>query len=97
MTDIVDIRHVREAIATLQNRIAQERAFTVERVERLRRFATGARLKKREREEWEHFAMRTGPMQQELDVITNALADYYGSRNPPPVVIAAPACGEHTP
>ena len=77
----IDISHVREAIATLQNRIAQERAFTVERVERLRRFAKG------EREEWEHFALRTGPMQQELDTITSALADYYGSRNPPPVTV----------
>lgn len=86
MSETLDLQNVKEHAATLQNRIEQERAFTIERVERLARFTRGENYNRRVREEWEHFVLRTGPMQQELDLVMKALADYYGMRSTAPVV-----------
>lgn len=87
MTDTADETAAREHIATLRNQIEQERAFTVERTDRLRRFARGDELDRRLREEWEHFADRTRPMQQEIDATIKLLTKIDGFKVPPPIFI----------
>ena len=85
---VSDEQAVRDGIATFQEiQIEQERAFTIERIERLRRFATGETLDRREREEWRHFHERTYVMEREIEVMIRALADVEAYRLPNPIIV----------
>jgi hypothetical protein len=64
---------IRKTIATLPRTIAEERAATVERVERLRRFADGDHLKQRERDEWDAFHRRVRRMERELEYLAQMM------------------------
>lgn len=77
----------REAIAMNNNRIAQERAFTVDRIDRLRRFSRTDLFEKREREEWRAFHERVYYLERENDVMIRALTDLHASKAPPPIFI----------
>lgn len=81
---------VRQGIAELRAKIERERAFAIERVERLRRFARDEALEHREREEWRAFHDRTRIMEQEIQVMVSALAQVEAFRQPPPVIIPLP-------
>lgn len=78
----------REAIAAARNQIQMERSFTVERIEQLRRFYMGKRLKAREKKEWRHFRDRVRPLEQAIEAMTKQAATYVGLREPPPIHIA---------
>lgn len=77
---------IREAIAMNHNRIAQERAFTIERIDRLQRFARGDLFKQREREEWNAFNDRIHYLVRENEVMVQTLADLEATRASPPVI-----------
>lgn len=78
---------VREAIATNNNRIAQERAFTVERIDRLRRFAREDMFKQHEREEWNHFHDRVYFLERETEAMIQTLATALSYQSPAPVFV----------
>ena len=75
---------VREQIANHRAKIEEEHAFTMERVNRLRRFVREEELDRREREEWRHFNDRIYPLQQEIEVMIRTLADCAWLRASPP-------------
>lgn len=85
---VSDEAAVREHLATLRGHIEKERASTIDRCTRLRRFVRDdAELRARERDEWNHFGWRIKPLQQEIDVITGLLAEKAGLEAPPPVIV----------
>lgn len=86
---VTDETAVRETIATNNARIEKEHAFTIERVERLRRFArTDEEMLDREREEWRRFHAIIRPMEQENEVLIKALANLKSFESPAPIIIS---------
>lgn len=79
-------QNIRDYIATLRNSIENERAFTIDRVERLGRFMDGMRLYMRREDEWHRFHERTRPMQQEIDHYIELLARIASLTLPAPIV-----------
>lgn len=81
-----DIAQAKEHIATFRNQVEMERAFTIDRIERGRRFYRGDDLKKFERREWEHFYDRVHPIEKELRYITELVAQSIGWQVPTIIV-----------
>lgn len=66
----------RELIAAHLGQIAQERAFTIDRIERLRKFVRNdAQLKERERAEWITFHNQVRPIELEIETMVKLLAE----------------------
>lgn len=77
----------REAIASAKNQLAMERAFTIDRIARLRRFVSGPALVHRERDEWKHYQERVRPLLVAIDAMTKQVSAYLGLRAPSPIIL----------
>lgn len=77
----------REEIVAAKNQLAVERAFTVDRISRLRRFVSGPALVHRERDEWKHYQERVRPLLEAIDAMTKQASAYLNLRGPSPITI----------
>jgi hypothetical protein len=80
----------RSHLAHLKGLVEKERAVTVDRCERLRRFVRGTTLDRREREEWSAFRQRTAMLEREIGVVTRALVNLESLRAPAAIVLVQP-------